>query len=132
MENRPNGEKNTITLRKAIKWTARWRKLKACLNPQERCRAFNIPKIDLQEVLQEEGVASVRAYMGLQEQIDEHGNLKFIEKLVIVGVDAEGKDMLPVDESNNNAFLFEEDGYVYDFTAPCPDVCDDQSPLNGF
>ncbi|MBQ4821355.1 hypothetical protein [Aquimarina sp. MMG016] len=110
---------NTITLETGIQWTTKWRQ--EC---PDNCRAFLIPKIDLIEVLQEKHVVNVRAYMG----IDDDG----IEKLIIVGVDADGKDVIgPI--SNKSATTNDEIefGYLYDFTDPCPNTCDNSSPLNG-
>ncbi|MGK0449093.1 MAG: hypothetical protein ACJA2M_002896, partial [Polaribacter sp.] len=92
-----------------------WRNVEGTYNKHHECKAFNIPKIDLQEVLAEVGVASVRAYLG----VDDNN----VEKLMIVGVDANNKDMITV--------AYDGDGDIYDFTDPCPDLCDPDSPLNG-
>ena len=63
-------KKNTITLQTAKKWAKNWRELESDYNKYHECRAFNIPKIDFQEVLAEEGVESVRAYLGVKETKD--------------------------------------------------------------
>ena len=89
-------KKNTISLKTAKKWAQNWRKLESSYNKYHECRAFNIPKIDLQEVLAEDGVASIRGYLGVKETTDPNtGKKKYEEKLMIVGVDKNGKDMLP-------------------------------------
>lgn len=97
-------------------------------NSYNDCRAFNIPIKDLQEVIKEKKVDSVRGYLGVEEKIVE-GEAVYIEKLIIVGVDANGKDMI---SSSNSLTLGDGDGDdIYDFTSPCPEVCDPKSPLNG-
>ncbi|WP_298767244.1 hypothetical protein [uncultured Polaribacter sp.] len=124
----PNPNKrNTISLEIAKDWTTRWRAMESDYNAHNDCRAFNIPLIDLQEVIKEEGVASVRGYIGVEKQIIE-GEDVFIEKLIIVGVDANGKDMIT---SSDGVTLDIGGGDLYDFTNPCPNMCDDISPLNG-
>ncbi|WP_299015614.1 hypothetical protein [uncultured Polaribacter sp.] len=123
---KPN-KRNTISLEIAKDWTTRWRAMESDYNAHNDCRAFNIPLKDLTEVLAEEGVASVRGYIGVEKQIIE-GEDVFIEKLIIVGVDANGKDMI---KSSDGVTLDEDGGGdIYDFTNPCPEYCDDDSVLN--
>ena len=98
--------KNTITLQQAQQWAAKWR-----LNPANTVKAHLIPEIDITQLLAEEGVANVRAYIG----IDENGT----NKLMLVAVNADGNDMINEDLGQ----------YIYDFTIPCPSVCDVDSPL---
>ncbi|QTE24137.1 hypothetical protein [Polaribacter cellanae] len=125
---KPN-PRNTISLKTAKKWAKEWRDDEASYNKYFECRAFNIPKKDLIEVLQEEGVAGVRGYIGV-EKLKVEGENVFIEKLMIVGVDKNGKDMLKL-SSEDADVLDSEGGDIYDFTEPCPSACDDDSPLNG-
>jgi len=113
-------EKNTISLKTAMEWTKKWRDKESTYNKYHECKAFNIPKVDLQEVLAEKGVASVRAYLG----VDENN----VEKLMIVGVDEKGKDMITLTKDNS---LKGDDGDIWDFTEPCPTNCDESSPLYG-
>ena len=117
--------KNTqISLKTAKKWAKTWREMESTYNKYHECKAFNIPLEDLNGVLSEPGVKSVRAYLAV-ETIDATKD-QYEEKLLIVGVNADGKDMINV---NRN---LESDGSgIYDFTTPCPDFCDDDSPLNG-
>ena len=98
---------NTITLVQAKSWAKRWN----TTAPSNKTKAYLIPQEDITQLMQEAGVVNVRAYNG----IDDTG----VYKLMLVGVDANGKDM--VDEANGQ--------YVYDFTQPCPKVCDTTSPL---
>ena len=122
---KPN-EKNTISLKIAKDWTKRWRKMESTYNSHQDCRAFNIPLLDLQEVIAE-GPTSVRAYIGVEKVIIEGENV-YIEKLMIVGVDENGKDMI---SSKDGEILDPESGFIYDFSRPCPSLCDPGSPLNG-
>jgi hypothetical protein len=131
MQKKPNDDpkpnkRNTITLKVAKNWTKRWRKLESKYNSYNECRAFNIPLKDLQEAI-DEGAHSVRAYIGVQELTVE-GAAVHIEKLLIVGVDKDGKDMI---SSSNGEDLDAEGGEIFDFSEPCPTTCDDGSPLNG-
>ncbi|RCS26296.1 hypothetical protein DUT90_11025 [Polaribacter sp. WD7] len=125
---KPN-PRNTISLKTAKKWAKEWRDDEASYNKYFECRAFNIPKKDLIEVLQEDNVASIRAYIGV-EKLKVEGEKVFIEKLMIVGVDKNGKDMLTL-SSEDEDVLDPIGGSIYDFTDPCPDNCDNSSPLNG-
>ena len=113
-------KKNAISLKTAVEWAKNWRSKESSYNRHNECKAFNIPKVDLQEVLSEKNVHSVRAYLGVNE--------KGVEKLMIVGVNKEGKDILP---SENTKLRDGDEGGIYDFTEPCPSTCDDGSSLNG-
>lgn len=122
-------KKNTITLKTAKKWAKRWRTMESSYNKYHELNAFNIPKADLIEVLNEKGVASVRAYIGVEKFVDKDtGAKRYEEKLMVVGVDAKGKDMLSLDRSGE-VLVAGSDGQIYDFTYPCPDACDPESPL---
>ncbi|WP_298882148.1 hypothetical protein [uncultured Polaribacter sp.] len=131
MEKQPNdvpkpNKKNTITLKTAKNWAKRWRKMESSYNKYNECRAFNIPLLDLQEAIAE-GAASVRAYIGVEKMMVE-GEKVYIEKLMIVGVDKNGKDMI---SSEDGETLDPESDFIYDFSEPCPESCDPNSPLNG-
>ncbi len=97
---------NTITLEKAKAWAAKWQS-----DAKNKIKAFLIPKEDITQLFEYDGVCDVRTYFG----IDENGN----QKLMIVGVDANGNDL--TDYSRNQ--------FIYDFALPCPDKCDTRSPL---
>ena len=131
MKNQPNdvpkpNKKNTISLKIAKNWANRWRKMESTYNSHQDCRAFNIPLLDLQEVIAE-GPTSVRAYIGVEKVIIEGENV-YIEKLMSVGVDENGKDMI---SSKDGETLDSESNFIYDFSRPCPSFCDPDSPLNG-
>ena len=97
---------NTITLATAQIWAAKWQ-----ADPAHKIKAFLIPKEDISQLFEYEGVCDVRTYMG----VDETG----IHKLIIVGVDIDGNDL--INPARNQ--------FIYDFTRPCPEDCDTRSPL---
>lgn len=115
-------KKNTISLETAKKWTQRWRQEESTYNKYHKCIAFNIPLVDLQQVLAEKSVASVRAYLGVDDND--------VEKMIIVGVDANGKDMITF-AKDSTLKGGDDNGGIFDFTEPCPISCDKTSPLYG-
>lgn len=97
---------NTIDLESAAQMTAAWRTFvnDNAIDPHlKQLRGFLIPDTDLSSVLGE-GAVSCRVYLAYDPQVPR--GLPF--KLVVVGVDAAGADILT---------------HVYDFTNPCPDSC---------
>jgi hypothetical protein len=104
---------DVIKLDSAVSYTAGWRRMaKERLDPEDYIKAFLIPMTDFTNILAE-GAVSVRAYLGNNEETGE-------KKLLLVGVDADGNDMIDYDAGK----------YVFDFTTPCPAMCDKNSPLN--
>jgi len=102
---------NTITLETAQDWAARWKRQEGSYNKHAQLKAFWIPGIDFTQVMAETGVENVRAYIGVDENE--------VEKLMIVGVDEEGNDM--IDD--------EKGWYIYDFSEPCPNKCNMKAPF---
>jgi hypothetical protein len=117
--------KNTITLKTAKQWAKEWRDDQASYNKYFECRAFNIPLEDLKEVIAE-GAVSVRGYLGVKKTQEKGEEAVFEEKLMFVGVNADGQDMI---SSKNGEDL--DFGEIFDLTEPCPELCDPKSPLNG-
>lgn len=99
-------EVNTITLERAQSWATTWR-----LNSP--LKGFLIPKADIEQMYQDQGDVDIRAYLG----IDEEGN----PHLMLVGV-IDNEDQIDADHNK----------YIYDFTTPCPTMCDPNSQLNNF
>jgi hypothetical protein len=97
--------KFTITLDEAKNWAKKWR----TSPPKELAYAHLIKGEVLSAILAAENVVDVRAYMG----VDENGD----QKLILVGVDANGKDLI---DANH---------LIYDRTNFCPPGCDASSPL---
>ncbi|QJP35653.1 hypothetical protein F0365_15210 [Nonlabens sp. Ci31] len=102
--------KNTITLLKAQDWANSWRSLKDTSPYVNELKGWFVPGEDLSQVMAE-GAVDSRMYLGL------NGTAL---KLMIVAVDANGKDM--IDES--------KEWYIYDFSQPIPPAGDNNSPLN--
>jgi hypothetical protein len=99
---------NTISLHKAKEWAKLYRQNM----PSSDVIAYLIPGLDITELLKQNDLVNFRAYLGYDPE-------KQMNKLMIVGVDAEGKDLIN-----------EQDGqYIYDMTSPCPLTCDVTSPL---
>ena len=149
MSNRKNYQ---IPLSEAQLWTTIWRI--AC---PTNCKAFLIPIEDLMGVLTEMGVLEqnpdgsytydegsnrdIRAYMGINPK-NKKGNPE--DKILLVGTEkvpnGQGgykyKDIINghVWEKGDDMSMIgdgDDDSGVYDFTEPCPDACDDDSPING-
>lgn len=119
---------NKISLKTAKEWAKEWRDDEASYNKYFECRAFTIPLEDLKEVIGE-GAVAARGYLGVKKTKDkETGDYNFEEKMMFVGVDEDGKDMI---SSKDGEVLDPEGGGIYDATKPCPDLCDNSSPLNG-
>ncbi|KAB8153507.1 hypothetical protein EZY14_009745 [Kordia sp. TARA_039_SRF] len=117
---------NTICLQKAVDWTTAWRAQGGTFTDHEDLKGFLIPLADLKEVIAEPGVANIRAYIGVDDT-DGHQ-----PHLVIVGVNAEGEDIIYKAAGEG---CEDSDGSVntglYDFSQPCPTTCDTSSPLYG-
>ena len=100
--------RNIISLKKAQERAKSWR---AASIEGNNFKGSLISKEDLQGLVSEIGENGIRAYNGI--------NAEGVYKLMIVAVDANGNDL--VNEKNGH--------YIYDFTQPCPDTCDINSPL---
>ena len=138
---------NLISIEEAKTWTEKWQ-----TDCPDNCKAFLIPTIDLVEALEEMGVlkkkkngdyrlrkvnkTGVRAYMAIDENTEEGGG----EKLLIVGtrIDCNGvhRDIIEGEKPSScedgkiNAAVSNLEGSgVFDFTEPCPNNCDQDSPL---
>lgn len=82
--------------------------------------AFTIPRSDFENLLEATKNTSYdfRAYLGFKPNPNIQNGEQYFE-LMLVAVNGNGKDVI---NSNN---------FIYDFTTPCPDQCDDNSPLCG-
>lgn len=110
----------SIPLSQACEYTQRWR------NAGNQVKAFTVDVKELNDIIDELRnshphfqMHQIRIYFGIKDDNK--------ECLVLVGVDHEGNDIT----SYISARGIEESG-TYDFTRPCPDTCDQGSPLNGF
>lgn len=97
-------DKHWIDLKSAAELTARWRKHNA-----NAPKAMGFERAALDRILKQDGCVAVRCYYA--QKADESWTL------VLVGVDAEGKDLTA--------------GEIAEEAQPCPPWCDDRSPLWG-
>ncbi|MBC7776412.1 MAG: hypothetical protein H7246_13335 [Phycisphaerae bacterium] len=98
-----------IPLQTAVNWTTAWRSAYAT-----SVKAFKINIDEVNAMLLEAGTSSIRVYFGLDGGA---------EKLVLVAVDANGKDII------NPTVGGQPISGTYDFCQPCPPTCDLTSPL---
>lgn len=143
----------------AVQWTRRWRNSNVLLSGNEsgtssseaesvtrkeeiidKVYAFNIPIDDIVSLLSDYGIIDrgsvkkendfkfIRTYLGIDKnEADEFKNTDM--KLLVVLTDKEGKDLI-AKKSLQGASETEE-SEIFDLTSPCPDTCDDSSPLIG-
>ena len=114
----------SIALSDACRYTRRWREAGNSI------KAFTIDTQELTDIITELGVKhmkevkQVRVYFGIKDDNK--------EALVLVGVDEFGNDITSFMKPESAAKVEgEEESGTYDFTRPCPDTCDEESPLNG-
>lgn len=104
---------NAITLEMAIDWEKAW-----IAAPDLGVKAFFIPKVDIQKLLNDTNCIGARAYLGWGDT----DNKAPEAKLMLVSVDpTENNPDYGVDNIANG---------IYDFTSPCPTFCGVNSPLN--
>jgi len=115
----------SVNLKDGIAWTTNWREGDHHL----KARSFTFDADEFRAILAEPTVVKIRFYLSLVisgEQSDE-----VIEKLICVGVDQDGKDIIYGEENPKDG---EGDGTgIYDFSNPCPPLCsagNESSPLN--
>lgn len=144
----------SIAVLKAENWVKKWQSENSGLNKNGdliHAKAFFIPAQDLIDCLIEMEIlsdtscinasfvasAGVRAYMAIDRPASETTPCATTEKVVLVGTT---KD---VDSNNKTVHRDIIEGYVvknppahklvgtgvFDFTAPCPSDCDENSPL---
>ncbi len=135
-------KENTVKPDVAAEWTAAWR-----TKCPDNCKAFLVPAVDLIEVLNEMGILGdkaakkaqekasknkldVRAYMAIGSE--DGGPVE--ERLLIVGtqqIDGVYRDIINGEIDGKSAGLNDDPSSgIYDFTSPCPNLCDDDSILS--
>lgn len=85
--------------------------------------AFNIPMQDVASLADFTKCPSVRAYLGMSDPTD----ISTL-KLVLVPVDNTNTDVLSIPVPDGSGGLVNQSS-IYDFTSPCPQNCDINSPL---
>lgn len=115
---------DTITESTAVDYTTNYRDYISKIDPSpDYIRAFLIPMSDMINLsdFQYQNCPNVRAYLGMAKP----GDITTL-KLVIVPVDAKGNDVLSITPPGDGAA---DQSAIYDFTSPCPQACDVDSPL---
>ncbi len=123
------GEDNTISLTLAETLCANWRAAYSAafpsVPPLEVFRGFRIPILDITQLAAQSEAVAVRAYMGMANPTD---SSTVTLLLVPVVLDEAGNE---VDKIINTVPGGQPQYFIYDFTQPCPSVCDVTSPLYG-
>ncbi len=112
-----------ITEQEAIDATTNWRNFNSANTIQGDAidmympKAYTLPLADIQAVLAQVGVAGIRVYFGYASaEPAPTGPNDFSMRLIAVGVDENGRDMLTA-------------GEIFDKFEPCPSTCDTTSVL---
>ncbi|HEU4472194.1 MAG TPA: hypothetical protein VFR58_13975 [Flavisolibacter sp.] len=118
-----------ISLDEAIAMTTRYRADKASIlsEPYKKtgilpvCETFDRAAIEI--LLSHRACTGMRIYMAMDE--------REVVKMVLVGVDAEGNDILPQEQTGTMKYMEETGGAVIlENGIRCPDHCPPSSPLN--
>ena len=91
-----------------------WRANYTTKNPNDIRGHFFGAEI-IQQILAESDCVGIRMYYA----IDENGE----KKLLLIGVDANGNDLLPLSTNAGGRSASEGDNIVGDYSLPCPDYC---------
>ena len=117
----PAAGTHSISLEQAVAMTTRYRTWKeTILMPEYRntnllCSAETIALADVQQLLSEAGAVAMRIYYGMDATKAVHA--------ILVGVDQEGRDILPSGQTT-------EEGTILEEGQRCPPLCGEPSPLN--
>jgi hypothetical protein len=135
LTNTPTTHNHAISLKEAIDLTRRFRKNRRVITKDEfaeRCilpLAETFDKEAFRKFMDNENCKGIRIYLGMKEDYTVHS--------VIVGVDADNRDMLPKD-STLQALIFTEadntdstdDSEIVENAQRCPPDCAPPSSLN--
>lgn len=119
------GTDNTIPEQEAVGITTNWRNYISGIDSDPNyIKAFNIPMVDIQELAAFTQCTSVRAYLSMKVP----GDITSLS-LILVPVDKNNKDILSIPLPNGASEEAAEQSTIYDFSTPCPQACDVDSPL---
>lgn len=111
-------------------------------NDPDIFRGFKIPLKDLKSILKaakqynkgrekDEKINAVRAYLAMGEP--DHSNDQSPVHILLLPVagskDKPSSPALKAAVKDQDLFIVQEQSTIYDFTTPCPDMCDIESPL---
>jgi hypothetical protein len=115
-----------IPLNDARAYTRNWREYNAVNTVNNLFKlnemfpsAFTFDLSDVTPLVNDPRVAQVRVYFGY-DQAEPAPSPTSPMKVMLVGVDAEGRDLVNEGEGESG---------IYDFATPCPPTCDPASPL---
>jgi hypothetical protein len=106
--------------------TRRWRK-------KHIVHAFAVDKQELLDVIGEVSMDAIRFYFGYDDKGHEKMFLVGAEKIKMT-TEEDGEEIIYIKDLidpdvNEDGEAIKAEHYVYDFTNPCPSVCDPESPL---
>ncbi|WP_130736565.1 hypothetical protein [Flavobacterium sp. J27] len=107
--------KDVIPLETAQDWANRWNKEGANYLSKNALKAFLIPAADVEGIIKDDKTYHIRGYLGLEKLND--GSLE--PHMMVVGVDNNKNDMID----------YENGYYIYDFSEPCPNTCNQKEPF---
>jgi hypothetical protein len=134
LTNTPTTNNHVISLKEAIDLTRRFRKNRRAITKDEfaeRCvlpLAETFDKEALRTFMDNENCKGIRIYLGMKEDYTIHS--------LIVGVDANNRDMLPKDATLQTLILIDTDDAdltdveIIDNAQRCPPDCPPASDLN--
>ncbi|UPL49951.1 hypothetical protein [Hymenobacter sublimis] len=93
---------------------------------RQKINAYYFSNALLDQIQAQEGCVGLRFYMGIEEDLSGDKS-KDSYQLLVVGVDANGYDMVPRPAAGGQPAT--DDGIVGDGSSKCPTVCDPTSPL---
>ncbi|MDB5252184.1 MAG: hypothetical protein JWP27_1353 [Flaviaesturariibacter sp.] len=117
-----------ISLDKAIEMTTRYRDLNNKILKEEYQGRNILPRSEtfdrdaLDRILAQDRCRKVRIYYGMDDRDLVHA--------VIVGVDAEDRDILPLRADAARLSMGDDEGQIAEDSTRCPDTCPPESPLN--
>ena len=130
--------KGSISKAVAVKRTSNWRNAVKVLFPHDATavpKGFMIPIDDIEALAlkyKDHKIAGVRAYFSLEDPEFKDGVHAVLVPVIlekgIDGADDVYRDLIIENPTNAGA---DDDTSIYDFTKPCPNCCDTDSPLFG-
>jgi hypothetical protein len=116
---------DTLTEQQGIDVTTNWRTYITTIDTNPNyIKAFNIPMSDIQNLADFTQCPNVRAYLAMDNPKDVS-----TLKIILVPVDAKNNDVLSIPVDSADSVGSTEQSSIYDFTTPCPQACDNDSPL---
>jgi len=120
-----NPNDGIVPINVANEWAKRWQTFVIPFNKERPVDNPYFPKAYLLHRKQIETILAyaenIRVYFGMDENLNNH--------LMMVGVDAQGNDILPNHSGVKKANSGDGEGEVYNLANPCPSTCDSHGGL---